>query len=77
MLMGKEAFEDHKVVHLEDEANKAHCALSLSTQWVQNLCQKACGVGFCVAQLIERLPTMVKHWVKPQLQHTLGIVAYA
>lgn len=39
MLMGKEAFEDHKVVHLEDEANKAHCPFSgncpfsLSTQW--------------------------------------------
>lgn len=40
VLMGKEAFKDDEVVHLEDEANKAHCPLSLSTQDTEAVCQK-------------------------------------
>lgn len=63
MLVSKEAFKDHEVVHLEDEANKAHCPLSFSTQWVRT----ATGVPACPP------------WgpgVKPQ-PHTLGTVAHA
>lgn len=52
MLMGKEAFKDDKVVHLEDEADKVSSHSGYRT-WA-----KSPWVHLGVAQLIECLPTM-------------------
>lgn len=56
MLMGKEAFKDHKVVHLEDKGNKVRCPV-LTHSGYRARAKDPTEVGFSVAQL-ERLPTV-------------------
>lgn len=59
MLMGEEAFKDHKVVHLKDEASKAHCPV-LSHSGYRTCAKKPIGIGFGVVQLVEGLSTMLE-----------------